>query len=69
MKKIDIKLGKKFKDFCNKIKPKSSKNLKKKNISIINEVLFGMIKGQKVFLNTIVKNTEHYQNSLKDFKN
>jgi hypothetical protein len=28
-----------------------------------------MIKGQKVFLNTIVKNTEHYQNSLKDFKN
>jgi hypothetical protein len=61
MKKIDIKLGKNFKDFWNKIKPKSSKNLKKKNISIINEILFGLIKGQKCFLNTIVKNTKNYE--------
>jgi len=69
MKKIDIKLGKNFKDFWNKIKPKSSKNLKKKKISMINEILFGLIKGQKCFLNTIVKNTKNYEKSLKNFQN
>lgn len=69
MKKIDIKLAGNFKDFWNKIKPKSSKNLKKKNVLMIKEILFGLIKGQKCFLNTIVKNSKNYENSLKDFKN
>ena len=62
-------MEKSLKIFGNKIKPKSFKNLKKKNISMVNGILFALIKGQKYFLNTIVKNTEHYQNSLKDFKN
>jgi hypothetical protein len=68
MEKIEIKLRKNFKNFLQKIKPKSSKNLPKKHITIIQDILFGLVKGQKCFLNTIVKNTQHYQKSLKKFQ-
>ena len=68
MEKIEIKLGKNFKNFLQKIKPKSSKNLPKKQIMIIQDILFGLVKGQKCFLNTIVKNTQHYKKSLKNFQ-
>ena len=58
---------KNFKTFWKSIKPKSSKNLKKKEISIIWDILFGLIKGQECFLNTIVKNSKNYQKSLQAF--
>jgi len=67
MKKISIKLWKNIKDFLWKIKPKSSKNYSKKWINSIWNIIFGLIKGQKCFLNTIVQNMEHYKNSLEDF--
>jgi hypothetical protein len=67
MKKISIKLTKNFTDFIKKIKPKSSKNLSKKNITIISDMIFGLIKGQKCFLNTIVQNMAHYQKKLNNF--
>ena len=69
MKKINAKLGKDFKNFYSKIKPKSSKNYSKKTILIIWDILFGLTKGQECFLNTIVQNMEHYKNNLWDFKN
>ena len=69
MKKISIKLWKNIKSFLLKIKPKSSKNYSKKSINNIWDILFGLIKGQKCFLNTIVQNMEHYKNSLNNFKN
>jgi len=67
MKKISIKLTKNITDFIKKIKPKSSKNLSKKNITIISDMIFGLIKGQKCFLNTIVQNMAHYQKKLNNF--
>lgn len=69
MKKINIKLGLNFKNFYWKIKPKSSKNLSKKNIWIIWDILLGLTKGQKCFLNTIVQNMNHYKFNLDNFKN
>lgn len=69
MKKIDIKLGRNFTKFFQKIKPKSSKNLKKKEIQIICDIIFGLVKGQKCFLNSIVSNMKHYKDSLWDFAN
>lgn len=68
MKKISVKLGNDFRNFLQNIKPKSSKNLKKKNILIIWDILFGLIKGQECFLNTIVKNTKKYNKSLENFR-
>jgi len=69
MKKISIKLSKNIKIFLWKIKPKSSKNHSKKWINAISDILFGLIKGQECFLNTVVQNMEHYKNSLEIFKN
>ena len=69
MKKISIKLWKNIKTFLLKIKPKSSKNYSKKSIDSIWNIIFGLIKGQKCFLNTIVQNMEHYKDSLDNFKN
>lgn len=69
MKKISIKLSKNIKTFLWKIKPKSSKNHSKKWINAISDILFGLIKGQECFLNTVVQNMEHYKNSLEIFKN
>lgn len=69
MKKISIKLSKNIKTFLWKIKPKSSKNYSKKWINAIYDILFGLIKGQECFLNTIVQNMEHYKNKLNDFNN
>ncbi len=69
MKKIDIKLGQYFKEFYEKIKPKSSKNYSKRNIWIIWDILLGLTKGQECFLNAIVQNMKHYKSNLDDFKN
>lgn len=69
MKKIYIKLWKNIKTFLWKIKPKSSKNYSKKWIDVISDILFGLIKGQECFLNTIVQNMEYYKNKLNDFNN
>lgn len=69
MKKISIKLWKNIKTFLWKIKPKSSKNYSKKSVNNILDIVFGLIKGQKCFLNTIVQNMEHYKDSLEEFKN
>ena len=69
MKKINIKLSNNIKDFLWKIKPKSSKNYPKKSILVIEDMIIGLIKGQKCFLNTIVQNMEHYKSRLNDFSN
>jgi len=69
MKKISIKLWKNIKTFLWKIKPKSSKNYSKKWVNTISDILFGLIKGQECFLNTIVQNMKHYKDKLNDFNN
>lgn len=68
MARITIKITKNIKNFIQKIKPKSSKNLSKKNINIIWDILYGLVKGQKCFLNTIVENMKYYKDSLKETK-
>ena len=68
MKKIDIKLWKDFKNFFEKIKPKSSKNIPKKTINIIWDILYGITKWQECFINTIVENMDYYISSLEKSK-
>lgn len=68
MKKIDIKLWIDFKNFFSKIKPKSSKKITLKTINVLWDIIYGLIKWQKCFLNTIVENMEHYSSNLKKYK-
>ena len=67
MKKTTIatKIYKNIKVYLKKIKPKSSKNLSNRLITVIQDIVLWVILWQKCFLNTIVENTYHYKNSLK----
>ena len=67
-KLITSKIERNIKKYLQKIKPKSSKNLKQKNIEIILDIIFWLIWGQECFLNTIVQNTKYYQKKLKEYE-